>query len=104
MTQVNLSTKQKQTHRHRKQTVVSKGEGLGKGWSGELGINRCKPLYTEWINNKILLCGTGHYIQYPGINHNGKQFLKKCPYIKLNHFVLQQRLKQHYQSTILQFF
>ena len=72
MTQVNLSTKQKQTHRHRKQTCGCQGEaGGGKDW--EFGINRCKLLYTEWINNKVLLQSTGNYIQYPVINHNKKR-------------------------------
>ena len=33
---------------------------------------RCK-LYTEWINNKILLYSTGNYIQSPGTNHIGKE-------------------------------
>ena len=33
MTQMNLSVKQKQTHRHREQTVVAKGAG-GRGTDG----------------------------------------------------------------------
>ena len=28
-------------------------------------------------NNKILLCSTGNCIQYPGINHSGKEYEKK---------------------------
>ena len=44
---------------------------MGEGWT-EFGINRCKLLHTEWISNKVLLCSTGNYIQYPAINHNGK--------------------------------
>ena len=44
------------------------------GW--ELGISRCKLLYVGWIN-KVLLCSAGNYIQYPGINHNGKEY-KEC--------------------------
>ena len=52
MTQMNLSTKQKQTHRHKEQTVVAKRVGeLGK----EFGISECKPLYIKWINNEFLL-------------------------------------------------
>ena len=43
----------------------------------EVGVNRCKPLYTEWINNKVLLYRTGNYSQYPMINHNGKEYFKK---------------------------
>ena len=47
------------------------------GWGGiewEVGISRCKLLYIEWINNKVLLYSTGNYIQYPVINHNGKEY------------------------------
>ena len=29
-----------------------------------------------WINNKVLLCSTGNYIQYPVINHQGKEYEK----------------------------
>ena len=36
-----------------------------------------KLLYVEWINNKVLPYSTGNYIQYPVINHNGKEYLKK---------------------------
>ena len=60
MTQMNLSTKQKQTHRHREQTC-----GCQEGWGGkdwEFGINRCKLLYIEWIDNKVLLYSTGSSI------------------------------------------
>ena len=35
--------------------------GEGKGW--EFGISRFKLLYTEWIENKVLLYSTGNYIQ-----------------------------------------
>ena len=31
----------------------------------------------EWIN-KILLYSTGNSIQYPVINHNGKEYEKEC--------------------------
>ena len=73
MTQMNISMKQKQTHRHREQTCSCRGEG--KDW--EFGISRLKLLYTEWINNKVLLYSTGNYIQYPVINHNGKEYEKE---------------------------
>ena len=52
--------------------VVAKGKGAGGGLDWEFGINRCKLLYTVWINNEILLYSTGNYTQYPVINHNGK--------------------------------
>ena len=41
----------------------------------------CKLLYIEWISNKVLLHSTGHYVQYPVINHNGKEYEKECIYI-----------------------
>ena len=56
-----------------------RGGGGGKDW--EFGVGRCKLLYTEWINNKVLLYNTGNYIQYPEINHNGKEYEKTCIYI-----------------------
>ena len=40
-----------------------------------------KLLHIEWINNKVLLHGTGHYIQYPVINHNGKEHKKEYIHI-----------------------
>ena len=58
----------------------------------EFGISRFKLIYilTEWINNKVLLYSTGNYIQYPVINHNGKEFLKRmcvCIYIYIYIYV-----------------
>ena len=46
-----------------------------------VGISRCKWLYREWMNNKVLLHSTGNYIQYPEINHNGKEYRKECTYM-----------------------
>ena len=43
----------------------------------EFGTSRCKPFSREWINNRILLCSTRNYIQYPVINHNGKEYEKE---------------------------
>ena len=42
----------------------------------EFAISKCKLLYTGWINNKILLNGTGNYILYPVTNRNGKEYEK----------------------------
>ena len=42
-----------------------------------LGVSRCKLLYTKLINNNILPYSRGNYIQYPGINHNGKDYEKE---------------------------
>ena len=38
----------------------------------ELGISRCKLLYIQWIDNKVLLYSTGNYIQCHVLNQNGK--------------------------------
>ena len=38
ITQMNLSMKEKQTHKHREQTCSCQGgEGVGEGWIGRLG-------------------------------------------------------------------
>ena len=47
----------------------------------EFGIRRCKLLYIGWMNNKVLLYSTGNYIQYPVINHNGKEYFLKNVYV-----------------------
>ena len=61
--------------------VVTKGEGVGGGMEWEAGVSRCKLLYIDWIHNKVLLYSTGNSIQYPMINHNGKNIFKKRAYI-----------------------
>ena len=80
---MNLSTKQKR-HRHRKQTCGCQGGREGGGgldWEFGMGLAGCKLLHIDWINNKVLLYSTGNYIQYPVINHNGKEFEKEYIYI-----------------------
>ena len=47
------------------------------GVEWETGVSRCKLLYTEWIYNKVLLCSTEKYIQYPVINNNTKEYKKE---------------------------
>ena len=60
--QMNLFTKQKQTHRHRKQT-----------YGQEYGINRYTLLYRRQINNEDLLYSTRNYIQYLVITCNEEE-------------------------------
>jgi len=50
--------------------------GGGKDW--KFGISRCKLLYIEWINNKVLLYSMGNYSKYPVINDNGKECEKSA--------------------------
>ena len=73
---MNLSTRQKQTHRYRADFYLVGGSRGGKGMDWEFGVSRCKLLHLEWINNKVLIYSTGNYIQSPGRNHNGKQYKK----------------------------
>ena len=57
------------------------GGGGGRGMDREFGISRCKLVYIEWINNKVLLYSTGNYIQYPVINDNRQENEKECMYM-----------------------
>ena len=63
--------------------MVAKGKRAGSGMNWESGVNRCKPLHLEWIDNEVLLYSTGNYIQSSGIDRNGKERKKKnvCIYI-----------------------
>ena len=81
MIQMNLFTKQKQTHKHREQTCGCQGGGGGGMKNWEFGISRCKLVYIGWINNKVLLYSTRNYTQYPVIKCNGKEHLKEYIYI-----------------------
>ena len=38
------------------------GGGRGSGMNWESRVNRFKQLHLEWINNEILLYGTGYYV------------------------------------------
>ena len=59
----NLYTKQ--THNIKNRFGIAKVEEGQGGKDYGFGISRCKLLYIEWINNKVLLYSTGNYIQYP---------------------------------------
>ena len=54
--------------------MFAKGEAVGGGVEWEAGVSRCKLLYMEWINDKVLLYSTENYIQYPMMNQNGKEY------------------------------
>ena len=63
--------------------MVDKGTVGRGGMDWKFGVSRCKLvlIYIEWINNKVLIYSTGNYIQYPMINHNGKELKKKNVYV-----------------------
>ena len=56
--------------------VDKKTVGKG-GMDWKFGVSRYKLvlIYIEWINNMVLIYSTGNYIQYPMINHNGKELI-----------------------------
>ena len=56
-----------------KRLVVAKRERVERRIEWEDGVNRCKLLYIEWINNIVLLYSRGNYVQYTVINHNRKE-------------------------------
>ena len=35
--------------------VIGKGDGVGGGMNEEFQLSRCKLLYVEWLDNKVLL-------------------------------------------------
>ena len=45
-----------------------------------------KLLHLQWINYKVPLHNIGDYIQYPGINHNQKEY-KKNVYTYINMYM-----------------
>ena len=56
--------------------IVTKGEsGCGRDKLGVWDQQTQTTIYK--INNKVLLCSTGNYIQYAVINHNGKEYEKE---------------------------
>ena len=78
MTQTNLSMRQKQTQRHRKEACgCQRGRRMREGMDWEFGVSRCKLLHIEQLGNKVLLYSSENYIQYPEIKHNGKEY-EKC--------------------------
>ena len=72
---MSISTKQKQTHRHREQTCGYQGGG-GRD---KLGVwdQQIQTTTYKIDNNKVLLYSTGNYIQYLVMNYNGKESKKK---------------------------
>ena len=88
----------------------------------EFGVSICKPVYIEWINNKAQLCSMRNYIQYPVINHNGKEckeeFILKNLYLYQRIYMCiyiyickieslcwtAEILKKHCKSPLLSFF
>ena len=86
--------------RHREQTCGCQGGGGRGGMDWELEIHRRKLLYREWVNNKVLLHSTGNYIQYPVINHHGKEYKKECILNTLQRHISEKNRKKFWYMHI----
>ena len=84
---MSLFTKQKHTHRHRKQTVITKGERRREG--GMSGIQLTDTQYYIKIN-KDLLYSIRNYIQYFIIDYKGKEseYITESLAIHLKHNII----------------
>ena len=69
-----------QTYRHRKQTY---GYQRGKGGRVKLGVwdQQIQATVYKIDKQQVLLYSTGNYIQYPLINHSGKEYEKEYIYM-----------------------
>ena len=81
--------------------MVAYGQGCRGGMDWEVGVSRCELLNTEWINSKVLLYSTEKSIQYPRINHNGKN-IKKNAYMCITKTLCCKAEINTFKSTILQ--
>ena len=70
---MNLQSRNRLTDIENRIVVAKEEEGVEEAQDLSFGFSRCKLLYVEWINNKVLLYSIGKYIQYPAINHSGKE-------------------------------
>ena len=70
--QVNLLETGTDSQTWRTDLESSKGWGWKRGGVG-IWNYQIERLYTEWINNEVLLRRQENYIQYPIIKHNGKE-------------------------------
>ena len=69
---MNIFAEQKRTHRHGEQTCSCQGVGKkgGSGMDWEFGVNRCKLLHLEWIDNEVLRYSTGSNVQSLVMEHD----------------------------------
>ena len=82
MVQINLFTKQKWSHRCRKQTYgYQGGKGGGRGITWEIGIDIYTRLYIKQITNKDLPYSTGNSTQYSVVTYMGKESKKEWIYV-----------------------
>ena len=57
--------------------IENRGEGVEGRMEWDVEVSRCKLLYIEWINNRVLQYNTENYIQNLMINHECKKITYK---------------------------
>ena len=72
MAQLNRSTRQKQTHRQRKDLWLPRGRGQGVGWTWSLELVDAN----YYNSNEIILYSTENYTHSLGIDHDVRQYKK----------------------------
>ena len=77
---MNLFTKQKESHRCRKQTYGFQG-GSGGEINWEIGIDIYIVLYIKQITKRNLLYSTGNSTQYSVITYMGKESKEEWIYV-----------------------
>ena len=59
---------------------------------GVLGVNRCRLLFLEKINNEILLCSTGNSVQSLMMEHDNGRKKNVRMYVELGYLAIQQKI------------
>ena len=90
--QMNLFTKQKETHWLREQTYGCRRNNGGP--AREFGVDMYTPLYLKWIANKDLLCSTEYSAQGFVAAWMGREFRGewKHVYVWLSPFIVHWKL------------
>lgn len=57
---------------------IGETKNYNKIMFSEFGISRCKQAYIEWLD---ILYSTGNQIQYPVVNHPGKEYERLYIYV-----------------------
>ena len=99
-----LSCRTESDSRTLKSLTITKGCGWGGGMDWGFGTGICTLRSMEWPAFGDPQCGTENSTQSPVIIYVGEEFERgwMCVYVRLGHFVVQQKLSQPCKSTMLQ--
>ena len=95
MIQMNLFTKQKETHRLR-EPIYSYGAGAGsEGIASESGMDMHTLVYLKEVANKDLLYSTGNSARYHVAAWAGREVGGEWTHVWLRPFAVHLKLSQH---------